>query len=94
MSKFNAPHKVIFMCTGSKCSKRGGKDAYKTACSFIKHSPLRGEVEIIRTECTDRCDYAPVCSVQPGNKWLKEYRTKDVLQILAEMVEERMKANV
>jgi hypothetical protein len=38
--------------------------------------------EIIRIECTDRCDYAPVCSISPGNIWLKEYSEKEVLKLL------------
>jgi NADH:ubiquinone oxidoreductase subunit E len=76
MSKFTVPDKVVYVCTGSKCSKRGGKELYK---SLSKH----GEgIEVIRTECTDRCEFAPVCAIQPGNIWLKEYTKKDVLKLL------------
>jgi NADH:ubiquinone oxidoreductase subunit E len=80
MSKFTVPDKVLYICTGSKCGKRGGKEMYKLAKSYVKHS---GEdIEVIRTECTDRCDYAPVCALQPGNTWLKEYHKKEVLKLL------------
>lgn len=85
MGKFTVPDHTIYMCTGSKCSKRGGKDAYKMAKSFIKHLPGGKDIELIRTECTDRCDYAPVCAIQPGNAWLKEYRTKDLLGAIEQL---------
>ena len=48
--------------------------------SYLKHADRH--MEVIRTECTDRCDYAPVCALQPGNIWLKEYRQKDVFKLL------------
>lgn len=86
MSKFTVPDYTIYICTGSKCCKRGGKDAYKAAKSMIKHLPGAENVELIRTECTDRCDYAPVCAIQPGNAWLKEYKTKDLLSAISAMV--------
>ncbi|MES2109686.1 MAG: (2Fe-2S) ferredoxin domain-containing protein [Bacteroidota bacterium] len=82
MSKFTVPDKVLYICTGSKCGKRGGKDMYKMLEKMFKHSGQN--IEVVRTECTDRCDYAPVCALQPGNKWLKEYRPKDVLRLLQE----------
>jgi NADH:ubiquinone oxidoreductase subunit E len=80
MSKFTVPDKVLFICTGSKCAKRGGKEMYKLAHKFAKHA---GEdIEVFRIECTDRCDYAPVCTISPGNTWLKEYSPKEVLKLL------------
>lgn len=85
MSKFTIPDQILYLCTGSKCAKRGGKDAYKTAKSFLKHQPSGHNIELIRTECTDRCDFAPVCAIQPGNTWLKEYKQKDLLKVLMEM---------
>jgi len=80
MSKFTVPDKALYICTGSKCGKRGGKEMYKLAKSYVKHSGQ--DIEVIRTDCTDRCDYAPVCALQPGNTWLKEYHKKEVLKLL------------
>ncbi|WP_224746346.1 (2Fe-2S) ferredoxin domain-containing protein [Mucilaginibacter glaciei] len=80
MAKFTVPDKVLFVCTGSKCAKRGGKSLYKTAGKFVKDG--KGNVEVIRMECTDRCDWAPICTLSPGNIWLKEYEEKDVLKLL------------
>jgi NADH:ubiquinone oxidoreductase subunit E len=81
MSKFTVPDKVLYVCTGSKCAKRGGKSMYKTAHAYAKYQHAE-EIEVVRTECTDRCDYAPVCVIQPGNTWLKEYKEKEVLKLL------------
>jgi NADH:ubiquinone oxidoreductase subunit E len=80
MSKFPVPDRVLFVCTGSKCAKRGGKDMFKAAKKFAKYNGQ--EIEVIRIECTDRCDWAPVCTFSPGNTWLKEYLEKDVLKLL------------
>lgn len=82
MSKFTIPDYVLYICTGSKCAKRGAKDTYKAAKSYKKYLPGKVDLEIIRIECTDRCDYAPICTMQPGNTWLKEYRVKDVLALI------------
>ena len=80
MGKFTVPDKVLYICTGSKCSKKGGKDMYKLAKAYVKHSTEN--IEVVRTECTDRCKYAPVCAMQPGNTWLKEYHQKEVLKLM------------
>ena len=52
MGKFTVPDKVLYVCTGSKCGKRGGKDMYKLARAYAKHS--KDKFEVIETECTDR----------------------------------------
>ncbi|TWR27692.1 (2Fe-2S) ferredoxin domain-containing protein [Mucilaginibacter achroorhodeus] len=82
MGKFPVPDKTLFICTGSKCAKRGGKDTYKAAKRFAKYSGQ--DIEVIRIECTDRCDWAPVCTISPGNIWLKEYSEKDVLKLMTD----------
>jgi len=82
MSKFTIPDKVLYVCTGSKCGKKGGKDMYKLARSYAKHYHGDSQIEVIETECTDRCKFAPVCSIQPGNTWLSEYKAKDVLKLM------------
>lgn len=87
MSKFTIPTHTLYICTGSKCAKRGGKDAYKAAKSYKKMLPEKVDLEIIRIECTDRCDYAPICTLQPSNAWLKEYRVKHVLALIDELAE-------
>lgn len=73
MSKgFNTPEKVIYVCTGSKCKKKGGKEIGKSIREKIKEIGLKGKVEVIKTDCTDRCDYAPVICMQPANIWLSQ----------------------
>lgn len=86
MSKFSVPDHVVYLCTGSKCSKRGGKNCYKSLKSYIKESKFKEEIEIIRIECTDRCKFAPVLNLQPANVWLKEYSEKEAFKLLDEYV--------
>lgn len=63
------PEQVIYVCTGDKCKKRGGKEISKTYKSLIKDLKLRDRVEIIKTDCTDRCKFGPVVCFQPQNEW-------------------------
>lgn len=89
MSKFHIPETTIYICTGSKCSKRGAKEFYKEMKSTLKRSGVKDEIELIKTECTDRCKYAPVLSIQPENVWLKEYSGREVLQLLEEIIKKK-----
>ena len=82
MSKFYIPEQVVYVCVGSKCAKKGGKDLYKSLKAYLKYTGKKQHVEIIKVECSDRCKFAPVLSIQPDNIWLKEYSEKEVLQII------------
>ena len=87
MSKgFNVPDKVIYVCTGSKCKKKGGKDIGKTLRNMIKDMGLKGKVEVVKTECTDRCDFAPVMSFQPDNVWLHHTTEEQAKQTFQEHI--------
>lgn len=65
----NKPKQVIYICAGSKCKKRGGKQIAKSYKDLIKEMRLAPEVEIVKTECTDRCKIGPVVCFQPKNAW-------------------------
>ena len=56
----------VFICNGSKCGKH--KDFRKHLKNEVRHR-TNGEAEIFRMECTDRCKFAPVLSLQPRNIW-------------------------
>ena len=87
MSKpFKTPQQVIYVCTGSKCKKRGGKEISKLFRDRIKSAGRQDTVEIIKTDCTDRCKFAPVMSFQPQNIWLKEVTEHQALQLLDQYV--------
>lgn len=86
MSKFFVPEQIIYICAGSKCSKKGSRDCYKTIKSYLKenHKTLP-DTEVIKIECTDRCKFAPVLNIQPKNIWLKEFSEKQVLRLLEDL---------
>lgn len=88
MSKFPIPEKIIYICTGSKCSKKGGRDCYKAIKSYLKDHHKKDNTEVIKMECTDRCKFAPVLNFQPQNIWLKEYQEKLVIKLLEDLQEE------
>jgi NADH:ubiquinone oxidoreductase subunit E len=85
MGKFTIPDRVIYICTGSKCNKHGGKDTYRNVKAFAKYTGDKEDLEVIEVDCFDRCKFAPVCNIQPDNIWLKEYHEKEVLNILKQL---------
>lgn len=86
MGKIDIPDNIVFVCTGSKCAKRGGKDCYKSLKSYLKENKKKNEIELIRIECTDRCKIAPVLNLQPQNMWLTEYKLKDVFKAIDDIL--------
>lgn len=81
------PEKVIYICQGSKCRKRGGADLEKFFEQIIKTNKLKDEVEIVITECTDRCKFAPIIAFQPENIWLSETTEKEAFNVFKEIME-------
>ena len=87
MSKnFQTPDKVIYVCTGSKCKKKGGKENGKALRNLIKDADLKGRVEVVKTECTDRCDFAPVMCFQPDNYWMHHVTEQQAVQAFKEHI--------
>jgi len=64
----NTPSKLIYICTGDKCKKRGGKEISKLLGSYAENHGLN-DVGIIKTHCTDNCKHGPVVCLQPDNAW-------------------------
>lgn len=76
------------MCMGSKC-KKYNKDYYKDLKDFLKANHLQHQVEILKTECTDRCKQAPIACLQPQNIWLIEFDEKEWKHRLQEVFENK-----
>lgn len=86
MSKFQIPGNTLYICQGSKCSKRGSRELYKNLKHYLKSRGVKDDIELIITECTDRCKYAPVLAAQPANIWLKEYTAKEVVKLVDDIL--------
>jgi (2Fe-2S) ferredoxin len=87
MSKtFHIPDQVIYVCDGSKCKKRGGKEIGKMFRGLIKDAGLQDQVEVIKTDCTDRCKFAPVMSLQPQNLWFHDVAEIRARQLFQEQI--------
>ncbi|MTI33035.1 (2Fe-2S) ferredoxin domain-containing protein [Xanthovirga aplysinae] len=68
--EFYGPKKVIYICEGGTCKKKGSKEIYKMYKKGTKVFGIKNdEVEVVRMHCTDRCNFAPVMAFQPENKW-------------------------
>lgn len=74
------PGQVIYVCSGGDCRKNGSRDISKKLKSLIKDNDLKGKVEIIKTDCTDRCKHAPIFAIQPQNCWFSHRKTNDQLE--------------
>lgn len=83
MKKLDAHEKVIFICDGKKCCKYN-KDIRKCFKDELKEAGLKKHVELIYTDCTDNCKYAPVIAIQPRNVWIGEVSEKSIPGIVKE----------
>ena len=80
------PPKLIYICTGEKCKKRGSKEISKTLRDIAKDYGW-DHVGIIRTHCTDNCKHGPVVCLQPENTWhfhVDEHKAVALLKKLTE----------
>jgi NADH:ubiquinone oxidoreductase subunit E len=75
MSKIDIPSHTIFVCDGSKCGKYS-KPIRRIFKDKIKENHLKGDVLLIKMDCSDNCDHAPVVSFQPENFWHGEVTEK------------------
>lgn len=64
----HTPEKLIYICTGEKCKKRGSKEISKLLKRLAEEQGL-DDVGIIKTHCTDNCKQGPVVCLQPLNAW-------------------------
>lgn len=63
------PQRIFYVCCGSKCKKRGGKQLYKQLKNSVKEKSLKRKMQVIKTGCTDRCKMGPIVAVMPDNEW-------------------------
>lgn len=80
MRKPSFPQNSIFFCDGSSCGEH--KDLRKKIKQRLKDEDMYDDVEIFKIECSDRCKFAPILSVQPANKWFYEAKKSDINEIL------------
>ena len=85
MKKLVISENKILFCDGSKCGKPN-KHNRKAFRGLIKQTEMKGEVEIIKIECTDNCKYAPIIGFLPDNAWYCEVSEKNVAQLFEEHV--------
>ncbi len=85
MKKIDAPEKIIFICDGSTCGDYN-KSLRKKFKELIKDAGLKGEVEIVKMDCTDNCKQAPVLCIQPANKWFAEVSEKKIKTLFEEYI--------
>jgi NADH:ubiquinone oxidoreductase subunit E len=89
MSKHLADQRdcILYVCCGSKCRKRGGKDLYKQLKTVVKERSLKKIMQVIKTGCTDNCKTGPVIAVMPANEWhlhMDERKTAALVDELAD----------
>lgn len=64
----HTPPKIVYICTGGKCKKRGSKEISKLLRDYAEDHGW-DDVGVIKTHCTDNCKLGPVVCLQPDNTW-------------------------
>lgn len=57
----------ILICRKSSCSRRGGKQLYRTLIETLKQLGLQDRVSIQLTDCQKQCKQAPSLILMPGH---------------------------
>jgi NADH:ubiquinone oxidoreductase subunit F (NADH-binding)/(2Fe-2S) ferredoxin len=61
----SAPERVLSLCGGSTCLKKGNLDIEKVFVTAIAEAGLAGRVAVTRSACQGLCERGPVCLVYP-----------------------------
>lgn len=74
--------KIIFMCSGTACAKKGSGESILALRGCIKEQGLKEQVHTIKVVCTDQCENGPIMLVHPDGIWYKEVdksRAEDIV---------------
>ena len=82
------PARLIYICTGEKCKKRGSKEISKLLRKRADHFGS-DTVGVIRTHCTDNCKHGPVVCLQPENSWHFHVDEHKAMQLLDHLIREK-----
>ena len=74
--------KLIFVCTGTACSKRGGEALRQALKQAVKDGDVKGKVRATGCGCIDQCDSGPNVYLAPEHTILTGVSLKDVKKIL------------
>lgn len=64
--------KIIFMCSGYTCQKRGGDGSILALRKRIEQECLQEQVHTIKTLCTGQCESGPIMFVYPDGVWYQQ----------------------
>ncbi len=67
MSKKNHKHRVVAVCLGPSCRKKGGQALFDNLKVEIQRAHLSESVEVVETGCRGLCARGPVAHVYPDN---------------------------
>jgi (2Fe-2S) ferredoxin len=89
----HTPAKLIYICTGEKCKKRGSKEISKMLRSYAEDRGYE-DVGVIRTHCTDNCKLGPVICLQPNNSWhfhINEQKAMELVKMMSAVESQKQK---
>jgi NADH:ubiquinone oxidoreductase subunit E len=52
--------KILCVCLGKKCKKKGAEEIYKKFRKSLKDNKNDLKVRIVKTKCLDHCDSGPI----------------------------------
>jgi (2Fe-2S) ferredoxin len=64
--------KIVFMCSGATCHKKGAEQNIIALRTSIKDNALTEQVHTIKTLCSGQCESGPMMLVYPDGVWYKE----------------------
>lgn len=87
--------RVVFMCSGDVCRKKGGDENIVALRACIKANDLTEQVHTIKTLCTGQCENGPTMLVHPDGVWYKEMNVSRAEALVTRhMMEDQLLPNI
>jgi (2Fe-2S) ferredoxin len=87
--------RIVFMCSGATCSKKGAEQNIVALRACIKDNALTEQVHTIKTLCTGQCETGPMMLVYPDGVWYKEMDVSRAENLVAcHLLQDQLLANI
>ncbi len=78
--------RLVLVCNGSDCKKKGAKSIAKAVKRAAKSEGEFRATHIVKTKCNGFCKQAPIVGFSPGNQWLTETDEDDAVEAFRKWV--------
>jgi NADH:ubiquinone oxidoreductase subunit E len=84
--KLNRIERIVLVCNGSDCKKKGAKSLRKALKKAAKDEGVFRSTHICKTKCNGFCKGAPIVGFSPANEWLMKTDEDEACEVFRKLV--------